>query len=274
MPTRRTWIVLDCNYLCHRAQHSTGHLSYGGTPTGVIYGFLKFVTGFQYKIRQDNFVFCFDSKKSKRKKIYSEYKAHRDKELLPEEEKEQKEFRQQIKNLRIKYLKMIGYKNIFVQPGYEADDIIASVCNNLPKDEDALIVTCDKDLYQLLCPQVRIFTPTDNGFVTFKTFKITYGIKPLEWIMVKAIAGCPTDNIKGVPGVGEIRALQILKHEINKESKAYKSYLESEQIIERNLKLVKLPFPGVRTFNLYKDKYSKDGYREVIKMLNMKSLMK
>jgi len=274
MVTRKTWIVLDCNYLCHRARHSTGHLSYGGTPTGVIYGFLRFIKDFQYKIRQDDFVFCFDSKSSKRKKIYPDYKANRDNgELSPEERKEKKEFRLQIKRLRTKYLKDMGYKNVLVQPGYEADDLIASICLNLKKDEDALIVSCDKDLYQLLCPQVRMFSPVNNKFITYQSFITKYGIKPLEWIVVKALAGCPTDNIKGIEGIGEVRALKIIKREIDKESKAYKRYLKSGKIMTRNLNLVRLPYPGVKKFKLRHDKFSKEGFRKVIKSLNMKSLI-
>ena len=80
------YLLLDCNYLCHRAKHSTGDLSYGGDATGVIYGFLKSLSGFQDFFNTSNFVFCWDSNTSKRKEIYPEYKANRENKEYTDEE--------------------------------------------------------------------------------------------------------------------------------------------------------------------------------------------
>jgi len=67
-------IILDCNYLCHRAKHIFGDLTYDGNATGVIYGFLKSLSAFQDLFNTSNFVFCFDSRTSKRKEIYPNIK--------------------------------------------------------------------------------------------------------------------------------------------------------------------------------------------------------
>ena len=81
----RKWILLDCPYLCHRMKHTMGDLSFKGAATGIIYGFLKSLSGFQDLFRTSNFVFCWDSKTSKRKEIYPEYKANRDKKEYTDE---------------------------------------------------------------------------------------------------------------------------------------------------------------------------------------------
>ena len=76
----RKYLLLDCDYLCHRALHSTGGLSYHGSATGVIYGFLKSLSGFQDLFNTSNFIFCWDSptKHLHRKTLYPEYKENRD----------------------------------------------------------------------------------------------------------------------------------------------------------------------------------------------------
>ena len=78
-------LILDSPYLCHRAKYMTGALSFGENATGVIYGFLKSLSGFQSLFNTSNFVFCWDSNTSKRREIYPEYKANRkDKEYTDE----------------------------------------------------------------------------------------------------------------------------------------------------------------------------------------------
>ena len=142
----KKWLILDCNFLCHRAKHSMGGLSHGNTPTGIIYGFLKSIQSFQDQFDTKHIIFCWDSKTSKRQEIFPAYKkkrADRYKDLTKQEIKFEKEFRYQMKMLRTKYLKLIGYKNNFVQPGYEGDDIMASITLNLKMNDEAILITSD-----------------------------------------------------------------------------------------------------------------------------------
>ena len=73
----RTWLVLDCNFLCHRTKHIMRSLSYGDSPTGVMFGFLKDVPTFCELFNTPHLVFCWDSKTNKRLDIFKQYKANR-----------------------------------------------------------------------------------------------------------------------------------------------------------------------------------------------------
>ena len=270
------YLLLDCNYLCHRAKHTTGGLSYGGDATGVIYGFLKSLTGFQSLFNTSNFVFCWDSNTSKRREIYPEYKANRkDKEYTDEEIEFDKAFRKQIKKLRTTYLPMIGFKNVFIQRGYESDDIMASVALQLSQcGNEAIIITSDHDLYQCISANVSCYNPQTNKIMTLQGFKKQYGIESYEWVLAKAIAGCTSDNIEGVKGVGEKTAIKYLKTQLKTTDKKYYdiSCLDGKTIFERNFPLVKLPMKGTQRFKLKRDKLSEQGWYQVVKLLGMKSI--
>jgi len=242
----------------------------------VIYGFLKSLTGFQSLFNTSNFVFCWDSNTSKRREIYSEYKANRkDKEYTDEEIEFDKAFRKQMKKLRTTYLPMIGFKNVFIQRGYESDDIMASVALQLSQcGNEAIIITSDHDLYQCISANVSCYNPQTNKIMTLQGFKKQYGIESYEWVLAKAIAGCTSDNIEGVKGVGEKTAIKYLKTQLKTTDKKYYdiSCLDGKTIFERNFPLVKLPMKGTQRFKLKRDKLSEQGWHQVVKLLGLKSI--
>ena len=270
----KKWIILDCNFLCHRAKHSMGGLSHGDSATGVIYGFLKGLISYQEMFDTSNFVFCLDSKSSKRKEVYPEYKANRINHDLDDEEIEfENAFRHQMKMLRKEYLKTIGFKNVLCQKGYEADDLIASVSINIPSDQEAVIVSSDHDLFQLLSFNVSQYLPNINKTVSLQWFKKTYGIKPTIWPVVKALAGCSGDNVIGIKGAGENTIIKYLKKELNPETKTYKKIVEQEpDFFQTNHPLVALPYAGTKVFKLKKDNLSQDGWNKVTAKLGMRSI--
>jgi DNA polymerase-1 len=254
-----------------------GGLSNGNTPTGVIYGFLKTVIALQESFSTDKVIFCWDSKSSKRKELYPDYKKKRSqryKEWTDEEAEFEKAFRLQMKKLRRIYLKQIGYRNVFCQKGYEGDDIMASICKDLPSSSEAIIVTSDQDLYQCLKHNVSFHNPLKRKTLTQKGFKKQYDITPKEWYMLKAITGCPTDEVQGVYGVGEKIGIKYLKGNLKETSVAYGNITSFAgiEIYKRNIKLVKLPMLGTKHFKLKEDKLSRKGWKEVMKLLGMKSL--
>ncbi len=270
----RKYLLLDGNYLCHRAKYTTGDLSYGGDATGVVYGFLKSLSGFQDLFNTSDFIFCWDSNTSERKKIYPPYKANRVKEYTDEEEEFDQAFRRQMKKLRTTYLPMIGFKNVFIQRGYESDDIMASIALHTSNEDEVVIISSDKDMYQCLTHNVFFYNPQTNKILTLQGFKKQYGIRPYEWKIVKSIAGCATDYVKGVKGVGEKTAIKYLKGDLKEDSKKYKDIVSKEgvAIYERNCKLVVLPMEGTKEFKLQKDVLSEDGWKCVVEMLGMGSI--
>ena len=252
-------------------------LSYGDTPTGVMFGFLKYIPTLCELFNTPHLVFCWDSKTNKRFKIYKQYKSNRHPKKDTRTRAEllfESEFRIQMARLRRVYLPKIGFKNVFLQKGYESDDIMASVSKHLPKGDKAIIISSDQDLYQLITTQTTFYNPitckqlTKNGFIS------KYDIKPREWWMMKAIAGCSSDGVPGVYRVGEKTAIKYLKGELNDMSVAYGDItsINGKKIYVRNRKLVKLPFKGTKIFKLRPDDVSQKGWNEVMDMLGMKSI--
>src|SRR6185436_3339106 len=133
------------------------------------------------------------------------------------------------------------------QDGYEADDLNASICHAHPKRRK-VIVSADSDLYQLLQDNwprkgsTRVYHPITQITLDAGGFEIRYGINPQQWARLKAIAGCSSDEIPGVPGVGEKTAAKFLQG--NGGPRSVGIAFEAK-LINRNLQLTTLPFPGV-----------------------------
>ena len=132
---------------------------------------------------------------------------------LTEWEKEEWEIAfDQFKQLRKRILPRIGFNNNHLQTGYEADDLIAKYVKD--NAEELVIASADNDLLQLLY-FADFLNLSKNKLITSKSFFSEYGILPAQWGMVKQIAGCSSDNVKGIQGVGEITAIKYLKGELS-----------------------------------------------------------
>jgi 5'-3' exonuclease len=277
MMMNEPWLILDSNYLCHRAYHSTGGLEYGDIKTGVLFGFLRDVVILQDLFATDRPLFCFDMPPGLREGVCKTYKADRVARYnaMPEEEREAYiAFREQVTLLRERVLPRCGYRNIFYEPGYESDDIIASLCRSLPQTDEVVIISSDKDLYQLLSPRVRCHNPQKRQTFTEHEFRATYGIDPDQWPDVKALAGCPSDNVVGIRGVGELTAIQYLRGELKAPGKKYKDIEcnAGQATWRRNLCLVTLPYHGCPTFEVRPDDVTVARWRRVADWLGLKSL--
>lgn len=264
-----TWLVIDGNYLCHRAFYTVGSL-----VEGTVFGFLKDFFTLQERFDTKKVVFCFDSRDSKRKEKYPNYKSGREMKRnnsTDEEAEMRRQFYMQVIKLRRKTLPGLGYSNIFMENGYEADDIIASVVMmSIPKEDSVIMVSADKDLYQLLAgTRIIFYNPQKGQAVTQDSFIQEYGISPKSWIKVKAIAGCNTDSIEGIKGVGEKTAI---KHLLGHNTKFSLEILNAGEMIKRNTSLVRLPYKGTPVFELKPDKIDKKSFQEQLKELGFESL--
>ena len=278
-----TWLILDCNFLCYRTLWGVGKLSYNGISTGVVFGFLSDMLSLEHRFGAQHVIFCFDSKQSKRKQLDPTYKSNRhkpNKDITPEEaiaqELEQHEFYEQVNSLRSVVLPNLGYENnIMMTPGYEADDWIAKSCElvskNYPED-NKIIVSGDHDLFQCLDTVTEIYDPNQRKLHTLGSFYKKYEIVPALWPKVKAIAGCSSDNIKGVPGVGEKSALLYIKNTLLK-SKRYQAILDNQDIINRNMILTTLPLNGLPDYYFNKSQPDNEKWRQVTKSLGMETLI-
>jgi len=275
-PERR-WLALDVSNLAYMAVYAFGDLSYEGAGTGAAFGILRNVLELTELYSVDGVVFCFDRGYGVRKKIYQEYKGNR-REIRKRDESvdEKREIRRavtrQLYRLRTRYLPDMGFKNVLWQDDYEADDIIASVCLGLGEGDEAIVVSTDGDMFQLLCQRVILWNPRKKKPVTEESFREEYKTDPALWPMVKAIAGCSSDNVRGVKGVGEKTAIKFLSGNLKPTTAAFQAIVKSNNKIKRNLKLVTLPFPGTKTFKLKKDKVTARNWDIIMEELGMKTL--
>jgi len=248
-------LVIDCNNMAHKAMHVQKGLEYKGKPVWVIFGFLRQLFTVCKKFNTNKVVLCWDSKTNHRLDIDPTYKhKRRSKEYNEEQAILRKQGYAQFTLLRRKILPALGFGNVLIKKGYEADDLIARVVFDLrkkDKKEPIMIVSGDEDLYQLLRDNVSILQKKAGRdfVVTKKWFANKYEVKPKEWAECKAIAGCTSDSIKGIKGVGPHNACQyIIKRKGGKWTmimQAIEDFLNSKKggkIIKRNLVLTTLPF--------------------------------
>lgn len=267
----KTWLLFDCNFLCHRAFHAVGHLSFNEVKTGVLYGFFSDIQSIQEEFGSSDVVFCFDHGRiGVREKMFSGYKAKRKAKYDDADDEEieaRRELLRQVDLLKTDYLSRIGYRNVFYQTGYEADDMIASVAKTLPDGDEAIIITADEDMYQLITDRVMFYNPNKKMRMSLQKFKDEYGIDPSQFWKVKCIAGCSTDDVPGIRGVGERTAIKYLKGELPETAKTYQSIKAGRKVLRRNKPLVKLPFKRTARFKLIDDDVDLNEWEEVCKEL-------
>jgi DNA polymerase I len=262
------WLLLDVSFLAYRAYFAIGKLSHGQIATTVVYGVLREVLRLQETFATTKVAFCFDVGKPLRHKLLPTYKGKRESQS-DEDQQAKLEVRDQIQHLRKDYLPQIGYRNILAQKGYEADDVIAQIVWQYPERE-FVIVSGDRDLYQLLSCNVSIWKSKQQEYYTEESFWSEFGISPKDWIDVKALAGCSSDNVPGITGVGEKTAAKYLRGELK--GKTLQKIEDNQSLITINRKLVGLPYPGMDLLRLKKDTVTAKGWSELIGRLGMNSL--
>ncbi len=244
-------------------------------PTNVVYSFLKETVKLIEKHQADRIVFCFDTKENKRCKMDCRYKSGRKKkrkELDEDQKQKQRGLFQQIDGLRKKHLKRAGFRNIFFQDGYEADDLIATTVKSIKKTDEAIIVSADHDLYQLLNDNVSIWNTRTK--ITLASFHLEYGIIPSRFGKLKAIAGCSSDDVQGIVGVGEKTAAAYLRGELKPGSKALELINAGKKRIKANRRLVELPLQGTEIYKIRKDRVTQKKWQSLMSQLGMQSIMK
>ncbi len=203
-------LIIDSNSIINRAFYGVRYLSAkDGTPTNAIYGFLNTLFKLIEEVKPDYLCTAYDLKAPTfRHKLYDGYKAQR--KPMPEDLKKQMPISKEI-------LSAMGIKHYELE-GYEADDIIGTVSRICDENGTVCyIATGDKDDLQLATDKTQvILTVTRNGvnettYYDDKAVKERYHVTPTEFIDIKALMGDPSDNIPGVPGVGEKTAMSLIE---------------------------------------------------------------
>jgi len=263
----RRFLLIDTSALAYRAWHTTGGLSHGGVETGVAFGVFREVLKLEAEFVIRRIVWCFDGGCECRRAVSPEYKVAR-----PGDGADREAVAGQIKELYRRWLPAVGFRNLLRRRGFEADDVIAAVVGGLPPADEAVIVSGDHDLWQLLRPGVSVYAPVKGRLTTDESFRAEWGLEPRDWAKVLAIAGCPGDGVRGIDGVGEKSAAQWLAGRLDPKGKRWAAIRDGWQRIGANDRLVRLPFPGVGRFDLADDADVVD-WRPVLKELGMRSLL-
>lgn len=201
------FIIIDGDSLMHRAFYAMPKLTNSkGFHTGVIFGFVNMINKILEEYKPKYIGIAFDRKSPTFRHLeYAEYKAGRHKMA--------EEMADQIPVLK-EVLAAMNIKQTEID-GFEADDIIGTIAANCDeKGIPAFIITGDKDTFQLISDNVHTLL-TKKGISETEEYdaaklKETYGISPAQITDLKGLMGDASDNIPGVPGVGEKTALELI----------------------------------------------------------------
>lgn len=280
-------LLVDGHSILNRAFYGLPDLTNSkGEHTGAILGFINIVLKIMEEEKPTHLAVAFDvHEKTFRHHMFEAYKGTRS--GMPEELREQVPVMKEL-------LQLMGV-TIIEAPGFEADDIIGTMSR---KGEEAgmevSVLSGDRDLLQLATEKVLIKIPkTKGGKTTVENYHSqevmdTYGVTPLEFIDMKGLMGDTSDNIPGVPGIGEKTASKIISayHSIEnayehvaemKPKKAMENLTAyyDQAIMSKVLATIKLDVPLKQRMEDMEisDLFTKEAY-DYVKNLELKSLLK
>ncbi|XVQ08174.1 DNA polymerase I [Spirillospora sp. CA-255316] len=210
MTDRPRLLLLDGHSLAYRAFYALPVENFsttGGQPTNVVYGFANMLANVLRDERPTHVAVAFDvSRQTFRTDAYPEYKAGRARSPA--------EFHDQLAILD-RLLAAMGVTTLRV-PGYEADDVIATLAAAAESGGfEVLISTGDRDVLQLVSPDVTVLyyyrTATDVIRYTPELVEEKYGLTPRQYPDFAALRGDPSDNLPGIPGIGEKTAAKWIR---------------------------------------------------------------
>jgi DNA polymerase-1 len=204
MKKEKTLYLIDGTAYIHRAYHAIRGLSNSkGLPTNATFGFTRMLIKLIEDRNPQYAGMFFDAKgPTFRHEMFAEYKANRP--PMPDDMAAQ-----------IPYIKEITAAfqlPIIEMQGFEADDLIGTYARIAEKNGYSVVmVTGDKDFIQLVTDQAIIWDPMKDVTIDAKSVKKSYGVEPPQMIEVMGLSGDATDNVPGVPGIGQKTALNLIR---------------------------------------------------------------
>jgi DNA polymerase-1 len=208
---KQSLLLFDGHALIHRAFHALPSLAVTktGEPTGAVYGFASILLKVVSDLKPTHWAIAFDTPAPTfRHTQFEDYKAHRP--PAPEE----------LKSQFTRVRELVDTFNLcsFEVDGYEADDVIGAICRRAADEGiDITIVTGDTDTLQLVSSRVSVLMPrpgksfSDTIIYDEKAVEERYGLHPHQLVDLKGLKGDPSDNIPGVPGIGEKTATKLIQ---------------------------------------------------------------
>jgi DNA polymerase-1 len=207
MTGEKKFVLIDGHSLAYRAFYAlpAGLATSTGQQTNAVYGFTSMLIKVLEELRPGSVLVAFDKGRPEfRLERYADYKAHR--KPMPDELREQMELIKGVLDaLSIPYVE---------KEGFEADDVIATLVEAIPDDTEVFIVTGDRDALQLVDGRVKVVANrkgiTDIVIYDPAKVKERYGVEPSQIVDYLALKGDSSDNIPGVPGIGEKTASSLV----------------------------------------------------------------
>lgn len=244
-------LLVDSNHLASRCRYAIGGLTRDdGHPSGTVHGFLQSLAFIKHKLGESNEeVICFwdGGRSRKRMELYPDYKKR---DPAKKDEEQDKFYYAQCEALQ-RALPYRGIRCVKV-PHVEADDLIG-IYSKMYEERGAYIFSGDKDMHQLISDTVHIVNSDGdlmNKVVAFSEWGV---MSTRSIVLVRAICGDKSDNIDGVRGVGPKRAAIAVQHfekfgafnedyhVSEKERKYIKAVADAQDIVVRNVKLMRIP---------------------------------
>ena len=278
-------ILIDGNSLLYRAFFAMPHFStLENQPTNAVYGFTMMLLRLIEEEKPDILLVAFDAPvKTFRHEEFEEYKAHR--KRAPDELASQGPIAREV----------VGAFDIaqLEVPGFEADDLVGTVARRAEaEDYDVVIVTGDLDALQLVDSKVKVMATVKGVSETVvydeDAVERRYDLKPAQLPDYKALKGDPSDNIPGVPGIGDKTAARLIKEygslenllyhaEDVKESRIQNTLIESSDTARLSKRLATIVTDVPIDLDLSKCRFTKPDYkrlREIFKRLEFRSLLR
>ncbi len=252
-----TWLLVDGNSLTYRAFFAlpTDIATASGQVTNAVYGFASMLVNLVRDHRPDRVVVAFDlPEPTFRHEKVETYKAQRD---------ETPDILAQQMGIVRELVEAFGAGLVEV-PGFEGDDILATLATQArERGDEVWIVTGDRDAYQLVeDPLIRVLYTQSRGVSEMKTYDEAAvlertGVHPRQYVTYAALRGDPSDNLPGVPGVGEKKAAKlvndygdldgIFNHAAEQTPKLAESLVDYEEQVRSNAEMMALvrDVPGV-----------------------------
>tara|TARA_Y100000361_G_scaffold43838_1_gene37841 strand:- start:863 stop:1822 length:960 start_codon:yes stop_codon:yes gene_type:complete len=282
MPQRL--VVIDALNAYFRAYIVNPSLSRNGQPIGGYKGFLNILQKLCRELKPDEIVIAWDGAggSQKRKQINKNYKEgrkpirlNRSVRTLTEDEEMQNKVWQQMR-----LMEMLNQAPVIqlTSDGVEADDVISYVVQSSNyKGWQKIIISSDKDFFQLCDDETILYRPIQKVFVNKPRILEDSGIHPTNYALARAIDGDKSDNLKGVYGVGLGKISKKLPFFADEKSvtfddlfefckndntglKMFESILENEQLIRENYKIMQLYSPSISIQTKSKIQYALDNF--------------
>jgi 5'-3' exonuclease len=290
-------LIIDALNMYFRAYIVDPSVSTNGQPIGGVKGFLKILQKLVRETKPDEIVICWDGeggsqKRKAKNKGYKEgrkpIRLNRDIRNLSENEEIANKIWQQTR--LAEYLNELPIIQL-VLPAVEADDIISVVAQHPLYDGwQKVIVSSDKDFFQLCDNETVVFRPIQKEVINQKALVEQYGIHPKNFALARAIVGDKSDNLKGVGGVGlptvskrfpflsenmsfSIDSVVIHAQENQGTIKAYASVVEHQDLIEENYRLMQLYTPSLSVQGRQKIDFALENFEPELAKTNAKAMM-